>query len=484
MNKKNFFVNLAAVIIFLLISLLVVSSRWLGDTFGQVSYEQFLFHAMAPSEGVNMEMIFSYLRQVGWALLFAALYIFVLFKLCAKDKFKPLKIVSLALLVPYLLVSLFYVEYNHGIAAYYTRPASKLIEENYKRVTPDDVVFPGKRHNLILVILESMEETYNNKEVFGRQLMPNLDKLRSQHTSFYGFDHFLGTGWTIAALTSFFFGVPLKLPIDGNSYDAKVTNAFLPGAMSILEVLESHGYKIDVFMGSRATFSGKDNLFKTHTRGATLHDLHYFGANHQDISPQDMIDWGLRDSYIYARAREFLAANYNQDFAGNFMVIIETVDTHSPKDYYVAPGNPQKFGDFRDAVIMADKMAAGFVAWAMKQPFAKDTTIIVMGDHDLMAFSIADIDMPDYAEREIYNVFINPVPSIARQQQKRSFASFDLAPTILESVGASLPEGRFGIGVSLFGDSPTVYETLGYDAMAEEMDKPCVFYNNFYTHGR
>ena len=478
-TQKYTLLKIVATLLFLLATMLFITSQWMGEVFGPVSFEQILFHIMAPAEGANKHLVWEYLLSVSLGLLATAMYAFLLFKLFRQRKGPAIVCVLLA--IPYLAASLFFVERNHGLFAFFLRPESKVIENNYVYVYPEGVSFGPERHNLILVLLESMEETFNNKAVFGKQLMPDLAKLRSKNTSFYGFDHFLGTSWTVAGITSYFFGIPLKLPIDGNSYDNKAFSAFLPGAPTILEVLEKNSYKIDIFLGSRATFSGKDNLFKTHTQNTTIHDLHYFNANHKDIKEADRIDWGLRDAYTYARAKEFLAATYNRPFEGNFMVIVETVDSHSPNDYYIAPGRPQVYGDYRDAIVETNRMAADFVAWARRQPFARNTTIILMGDHDVMATELGDVELPKYSEREIYNVFINPVPSLGLNMQQRKFGSFDMAPTILESLGVELPDGRFGIGVSLFRESPpTLYEIMGFDKLYEELEKPSSFYDKFY----
>lgn len=479
--KKHLFLRCLAIFLFFLATFFIITTGWMSKTFDQVAFEQLLFHIIVPVEGANPELVYDYLFHLGLVVGLTVVYGLLLFWLTRGKSKAGLTWAALLLVIPYLGLSLYMVEDNHGILAYYTKPSSTFIENNYAPLTPEQISFADNRHNLILILLESVEETFNDKQLFGRSLIPEIAALRARNLSFYGINQFLGCNYTIAAITSFFFGVPLKLPIDGNTYDSRTFAAFLPGAVSILEVLEQNGYQIDFFLGSRATFSGKDNLFATHTQHGRVHDLRHFGATRDDVGQHIHPTWGMPDYYVYARAKEFIQQNYSRQFEGNFFLIIETVDTHWP-DGYVVKGYKQKWGDFRDSISASSKMAAEFVAWIRKQPFAKNTTIIVMGDHALMTPEIADIQLPEYPYRQIFNVFINPVPQIKPLAQQRRFASFDMAPTILESIGAQLPDGRFGLGVSLFNQQPTLNEQLGFEALSEKLQENSTFYDNFYRH--
>jgi hypothetical protein len=237
---------------------------------------------------------------------------------------------------------------KYGVYQYFYSPASPFIEDHYHALQPRQITFGRAKNNFILILLESIEETFNNKEFFNPPLMPELGQLRNEYNSFYGYQAAHGSEWTIAALCNYFLGIPLKLPygFDGNSYDGKHARNFLPGALSIFEALEYHDYKIDFFLGSNAKFSGKDNLFNSHSRNATIHDLPYFESTRDDASENMGTDWGVSDYYVYERAKEFLTANHNN---GSFFIIIETVDTHLPQGYVaVDKGFPVQYQDVRD----------------------------------------------------------------------------------------------------------------------------------------
>ena len=85
------------------------------------------------------------------------------------------------------------------------------------------------------------------------------------------------------------------------------------------------------------------------------------------------------------------------------------------------------------------------------------------------------------AHREIYNVFINPALTLDSSAQRRVYAAFDMAPTLLESAGARLPEGRYGLGTSLFRPGqPTLLEAKGVEYYEAEIHKESSLYRSFF----
>jgi phosphoglycerol transferase len=478
MRALRIIVRAAAVTLFFTSCALLISSYWLGANFGSVTFEQILFHLITPLKGADQSFIDSYLQYLGIAAAISAVYALLLFG-SARRRQKGVYFFVLSLSLPAALLSGFYVERSHGVMAYLTRPLSTLIEDEYMRVTPGQVEFGPRRHNLILILMESLEETYNQPEVFAKPLMPELARLRRENLSFYGHTQFPGSSWTITAHSAYLSGLPVKLPIDGNSYDGRIFASFLPGMISILELLEGNGYKIDLFMGSDAAYSGKDNLMKTHAYNPGIHDLSYFLAHHPEARKSQTSPWGLPDQYVYERAREFLQNNYAKECTGNFLLMIETLDTHL-NDGYLLPGVKPRYHDIRDSFVQADKMAAAFVKWVKTQPFYKDTTIVIVGDHLIMTDKLGAAPLPHENQRSVYNVFINPVPALTPLQQRRKFSTYDLAPTFMESIGANLPRGRLGIGHSLFRPEATVYERVGFAYFDAELRKASAFYDRFY----
>ena len=55
-----------------------------------------------------------------------------------------------------------------------------------------------------------------------------------------------------------------------------------------------------------------------------------------------------------------------------------------------------------------------------------------------------------------------------------------MAPTVLEAMGAVLPEHRLGLGTSLFSEEKTLMEKLGEQALNEELKKKSDFYKSLF----
>ena len=112
------------------------------------------------------------------------------------------------------------------------------------------------------------------------------------------------------------------------------------------------------------------------------------------------------------------------------------------------------------------------------QPFAKDTTIILLGDHVTWGNDVYDIIIKS-DNRQVINAFINPAKSATRKNG-RQFATFDFAPSILFSMGANVPKNAFGIGRNLFSDEATLLEKFGVDYVQEELQKHSPEYQEFF----
>ena len=121
----------------------------------------------------------------------------------------------------------------------------------------------------------------------------------------------------------------------------------------------------------------------------------------------------------------------------------------------------------------ASKLAFDFVQWIQAQDFAKNTVIIIVGDHLRMGKLFQEIP-----NRTIYNVFINS--QAIPPSKDRTFWAMDLCPTILEAMGFKLKNPRLGLGVSLFSSEPTLLESMGQEKLTNELRKNNELYNSLW----
>ena len=367
------------------------------------------------------------------------------------------------------------------------------IEDNISLPDPDAALFSGPRNNLILIILESAESGVNDPARFKPILMPNLKKIQDDNVTFSDYYQTPGTaGNSYMGFYSLCLGMPYLLSRGAfnNADDAAAAQPSgqkrqEPGtqdnalgerdaaSLSILGMLEKNGYSIEVFRCASIRFSSYLTQLNMTTVDARIFDYDYFRNTRDDYEGRTN-SWGVNDSYIYERIREYLS---NRDETAPFALLVQTVNTHSPGFY--EPDMPRRWNDMRDSFVQVDILTAGFVEWVRNQEFGKNTTIVIIGDHLIGPEYVGGIGLAPMDTRSVYNVFINSQATPATQR-KRLFAMWDFAPTILESVGATLPRRRFGLGTSLFADQATLLERDGKRRYGNMIKKRSRLYEHYY----
>lgn len=263
------------------------------------------------------------------------------------------------------LASLFTDTHDQGlIAAHYSVP--KL----------EEIVFASaargrQQKNLVVVLAESLENSVGNDNK-GRNHIPFLREFRSIAAHADAMREVHGTNWTIAALTAWSFGLPLKIPrgIDRNGYGSKY--GFLPRAKSIFDVLKRHGYTLEVILGSSIGFSGKDRLFGGHGSFA-MYDREHWSKTY-DPGAYGGTAWGYNDAFTFARG--FEAYERLRASGSPFVLVIETVDTHAPFGF--CPPERQRYHDIRDAYRELDRNLEAFVG-RMLPTLGDDTVLVILG---------------------------------------------------------------------------------------------------------
>lgn len=452
---------------------LLLISHWVGRMFGSIDVAQidvFLHNTMA---GVDTRVIYSFIKNiilVSVAILAGLLLILRLAPRYVKFSSSRLPAVTLS---AYLLLTLTYVTLKFDIISQLTATWSNFIEKHYTFVNYEDTEFPAIKKNLILILSESLENTFNDPTMFDPALMPELLELQKNNISFAPHHQLPGTDQTISGMTAYFFGIPLKLPIgDNNKYSRFLT--FLPNASSILNILSQAGYDIQLISGANAKFAGQDNLFRTHAPEARVQDFSYFTKTRNDAINEN--GWGLGDYYIFDRARERLEEETKGDRP--FFMIVQTIDAHA-NTFFIKDDSFRKYGDNRDVFVIQSKMIDDFVQWIKEQSFSKNTTIVVLGDHLLMQEDLAGVYLID-DHRQVFNMFINSSIMNIENNLHKPFSSIDMAPTILESIGVKLKQRRFGLGVSLFSNEKTLLERYEEKYLRNELKQKSQFYNKFY----
>ncbi|WP_457789339.1 LTA synthase family protein [Anaeromassilibacillus sp. SJQ-5] len=486
-------------------ALLFAASFWCQRHFGFVPLDQLIFTFKSPMEGANTdEVVTSFLVECLPVSLAAA----VILVLLAVNWVQPQKTVTLWLfhkprtfgvfpfllyrkLLPLLSVAALVAGIGYGAYTLYipefiesqlTR--STLFEEAYVDPRSITLTFPEEKRNLVYIYLESMESTYLSKELGGNQeenLLPNLSELALANLNFSHTDtlggarQVTGTSWTIAAMVSQTTGVPLKIPVGDNDYGNKSAR-FLPGVWSLGDILEQEGYRQELLIGSDASFGGRRQYFAQHG-GYNIWD-YYTARETGKIDPDYRVWWGYEDLKLFDYAREELTALAAEGEPFNFTML--TVDTHFPSGYVCPACWQDDERQYANVISCSDRLVADFVWWIQQQDFYENTTIILVGDH-LSMDSRFFVDNGEYV-RTTFNTIIN-APMDTAFDKERMFTTLDWFPTTLASLGVEIPGERLGLGTNLFSGQPTLAESMGLEALDDELKKVSNYYNKHFLYG-
>lgn len=480
--------------------LIFLSVIWSLKTFGDIPLTQIIFHLKVPLQGTDSSILLSYVKEclipcslmiICYNLITLNLFhIKIILKLIIFKKEKNLILLPLDYMKKYIIcltvILAFSGIYKIGVIKYISDEisASTMIEENYVSPESVSIKFPKQKRNLIYIYLESMETTYSSKQAGGAldiDLMPELTNLALENISFSNKDslggaiQFIGTGWTIGGLVAQTAGIPLKIPIELNSYNGY--SSFLPGVCSLGNILEEEGYNQMLMIGSPSGFGGRKNYFEQH---GNYKIWDYQTAKNENKIPEDYhVFWGFEDNKLFSYAKEEVSklAELGEPF--NFTIL--TVDTHTPSGYICELCENRYESQYANVIACSSKQVNSFIEWIKEQSFYEDTTIIIQGDHLSMAAEFFD-DLDRNYIRTTYNCFINTAIQ-PTNSKNRTFSTFDLFPTTLASLGVTIEGERLGLGTNLFSEEKTLAEILGIEEFEKELSKNSRFYNKYLLYG-
>lgn len=329
----------------------------------------------------------------------------------------------------------------------------------------------AEKPNLILIYLESIENTFGNDELFELDMLQDLVAATPGWDAVESLAEYAGGGWTMSGIVSTQCGVPLR-PSSAETVDQSISqdeaeknalnvvegrSSYLSGADCLGDVLSRNGYK-NVFMGGAlATFAGKDTFLQSHGYGKVLDLAYWESVGETEVSTP----WGLSDRRLFDNAK--IEAMELRESGEPFNLTLLTLDTHEPLrrfDYCEASTDVGMTSVTRCSMgIVAD-----FVDFLTENGFLEDTTVVIMGDHlKLVAESKAYFEeLSATPDRTIFNRIWTPS---GEQVKFHDITQLDMYPTILEAMGFDLLDGVAGLGVSAYyeGTPPSSLRALPKD---------------------
>jgi len=356
-------------------------------------------------------------------------------------------------------------------------------DEEYTPPQEQKYKFPKKKKNLIYIFLESMETSFASVEEGGLMednYIPYLTELAKENISFSDKDYLggaqsiAGTTWTAAAMVTQTSGIPLTIPISKSNFGNN--NSFLPGAYSLGEILNKEGYNQMLMVGSKASYAKRKHYFEQH---GNYEIFDYYTAIERGYIPEDYyVWWGFEDQKLFEYAKTELQNLYQKKEPFNFTML--TVDTHFTDGYKCELCQQTYNTQYANVISCSDRQIYEFVEWIKKQPFYKDTVIVITGDHltmDHNYFNRIDDSIKERGRR-IYNCFIN-TGFEDKYTSNRTFTTLDMFPTTLAALGVTWDKDSLGLGVNLFSGRPTLSERKGIDKFSAELASSSDFYGNY-----
>ena len=499
-RARTWVLRIVCVLLFALGTAAFTGTIWSQNTFGELTPDQMLINLISPVEGTASDVMntlfFGPVFQTVFLTTVFCLFAFsdrvllyhrteskttVLFPALAR------KIVSLVLALSVLCGGIAFGVRELQLGDLYTAymDDSPYIEEHFADPREVQMTFPAQKRNLIHIYLESVENTYFSKELGGlmeENLMPELAELAKEGYSFSNRSEGFGgppwtTGghWSVASMVNMGTGLPMKVPVDGNSYGS--SDNFLPGAVALGDILQEQGYEQAVMFGADATFGGLNFYFTSH---GNFEILDYNKMKELGKIPEDYyVWWGYEDSKLFEFAKEKLTKL--SETGKPFHFVMETANTHFP-DGYLEPDSPTPYdSQYANVIAYSSYQTEQFVRWIQQQPFYENTTIVLIGDHLSMDQNFFK-DLDSNYRRTTFNLILNPAPNVRdipeERLYNRQWANFDMFPTLLSSIGVEIEGDRLGLGTDLFSGTPTRFEEDGISEVNEVLGQRSNFYNN------
>ena len=470
--------------------MIFATANWIIHKFGPVTYEQIMFHLNMPFDS-ETRLMMSYFKNSIMTATIVVLVLVLLF--CRKYKFhiKAIDKIRDYIYNKRLMISLgwlafcclwFFVRMNVWTMINYRNiksETSNFYEQNYVIPQHTKITFPKHKRNLVLLFMESMEATYAKTpkhDYFDADLIPELHHLAKQNINFsdneyiggsYPID---GTQWTQAGLFAQTCGAPIQLPIgDANLFHPK--ESFYPNAWCLYDILKQKGYAESFLIGSNGEFAGMNRFVETHGKQKLLDIMYYAKRDNIKVSFEKTTK--LPDKQLFEYAKEELSdlASQNKPFVFTLM----TLDTHYGTAKFADDICERKYGadnNIKNVISCSSYQIGEFINWLKAQDFYHDTVVVMLGDHLTMNEWFSS-DM----NRKVLNIFIY-TPNGADRTKNRIFTSFDIYPTIVESLGAKISGHRLGLGTSLFSDIPTLTESkMSVEEMDTEVRKSSKLYD-------
>ena len=332
----------------------------------------------------------------------------------------------------------------------------------------NEIIF-SKKKNLVLIYVESLENTFRNKNIFNKDLLSPLISNKLGGTIYTGFKQLPGTDWTMASLVATQCAIPLRSPsfvpkeFSKQNLLGKYFKKFLPNATCLGDILNRNGYQQVFMQGPDLNFSGEGSFFKSHGYNEVIGLSELIKKYH----PEELRthDWGVPDDVLFEKAKSKFMELYSSD--DNFNLTLLTIDTHHPNGMPSKSCRVDKSDSLLEQRIQCSaKLIAEFVSFVEKNDTNNNTVVVTLGDH-LMKES----DVSQKIKNLDRNVFlwVKPEKTQSLRFIDKTIFHVDLLPEILSLISGE-KYCRAGLGNSCRGKDELESFIKVFDTKSDFLD--------------
>lgn len=442
--------------------------------FGGFDYQQIIFFGVMPGAATGTDWAV-YELMLKWLVirpLFVIAFIYICYrmlKLLLGKRWRPLPFIS------WLAILSFGIFGTHQILASvgyydYVQLSTKIDKtDQYFNHYSEEFKKPKIKKNLVMIYVESLENTFGEKEIFNNNLNAPLDDIFAKPA--FEMHQLGGTNWTMAGLVASQCGVPLATFL-GNAVGA-YTDEMLGNLTCLGDILHEYGYFQSFLVGTDVKFSGMDKFYRSHeydsVRGQfELADLYV---------DQKRTGWGAGlqdDTLIDIAFDEILSLN---KLERPFNVTVVLTDNHATDGYLSPRCETQGFARQLHEVVHCTNATVKKLIKKLKQENILDNTVVVvMGDHLFMG------EFPEELNGYTRNIYFNFLSTDATQTNPniKKITHFDVYPTLLSLVtGIEYPVLHLGVNL-LSPYTADKMNTHGY-VFGSEYQPNAPFFKKFWN---
>lgn len=306
---------------------------------------------------------------------------------------------------------------------------------------------PRRRHNVVVLLMESVRAYETGLAGDGPSVTPNIDRLAQRGltvTDFYAVGHqtVRGEGSLLCGTFTHQGGAPIYV---------RYPNVRI---MCLPEILRDLGYTTHWISSFRKDYFNKQEFLSQH--GVDLfHDMREVPRAQLE---RGTIGWGPADEDMMAYAVRVL-----DDSRAPFFANVMTLSNHHPfhHGYPIAPpaayvegaGEGGVYRDYLRGTHYTDHAIGRFFELARRRPWFRDTIFVITGDHGTMEFPRA-LDAHRDPAQQVEMFYRSPLvivgPDVPARRLDVVGSQMDVAPTILDLLGVRAANAF--MGVSLLAD--------------------------------